>query len=120
MNAQDPKELIDPAVHGTTGILKSIIAHNPDVKRVVVTSSCGSVLSNLPEPKMFSEEDWNEQAIEIVEKYGKDAAAQFKYRASKTLAEKAAWAFHSLHKSTVHWDLVCLNPSLVRIIFPIF
>jgi nucleoside-diphosphate-sugar epimerase len=37
---EDPKtELIDPAVVGTTSILKAIARSAPAVKRVVVTSS---------------------------------------------------------------------------------
>ena len=42
-NVTDPqKELLDPAVIGTTGILKSIKQHAPTVKRVVGTPKYGS------------------------------------------------------------------------------
>ena len=34
-----------------------------------------------------------------------------KYRASKTLAEKAAWEWYEGHRG--NWDLVTLNPSFV-------
>jgi hypothetical protein len=37
MNADDPKELFDPAINGTLGVLKSIKKNNPDVQRVVIT-----------------------------------------------------------------------------------
>jgi nucleoside-diphosphate-sugar epimerase len=39
MNADDPKELFDPAINGTLGVLKSIQKNNKDVKRVVITRS---------------------------------------------------------------------------------
>ena len=100
--------MIEPAVKGTVGILQSALKHgcaffpplpsefcsafNPDystsVKRIVVTSSCASVLHLSSEPKIFSEKDWNEEAIGVVKEKGKDAPAAAKYRASKTLAEK--------------------------------
>ena len=42
-NVTDPqKELLDPAVIGTTGILKSIKQHAPTVKRVVSNPRYGS------------------------------------------------------------------------------
>ncbi|KAH8826045.1 hypothetical protein DL96DRAFT_1607040 [Flagelloscypha sp. PMI_526] len=112
-NADDPDELIKPAVDGTVGILKSALKYAPTAKRVVVTSSCASVMSVHPEPRDFTEEDWNEQAIETVKKEGKNANQMAKYRASKTLAEKAAWEFWKTNKDKVQWDLVCLNPPFV-------
>jgi len=39
------KDLIDPAVIGTTGILKAIKKNAPSVKRVVITSSFASILN---------------------------------------------------------------------------
>jgi len=38
------KELLDPAIIGTTGILKSIEKSAPSVKRVVITSSFASIV----------------------------------------------------------------------------
>jgi nucleoside-diphosphate-sugar epimerase len=112
-NASDPKDLIDPAVKGTTGVLESIVKHAPHVKRVVVTSSVAAVWYSLPEPKVFSEEDWNEASVREVEQKGKSAPGGDIYRASKTLAEKAAWQFHAQHKDRVQWDLVVINPPIV-------
>jgi hypothetical protein len=54
----------------------------------VVLSSTASIVRVTPEPKVFSEKDWNEQAIEMIREQGKSAPAVAKYRASKTLAEK--------------------------------
>lgn len=56
------KELLDPAVIGTTGILRSIKKNAPSVKRVVITSSFASIVNpskgNAP-GKTYSEADWN-------------------------------------------------------------
>lgn len=109
-NTNDPqKDLLDPAVIGTTGILKSIAKSAPTVKRVVITSSFASIINadkgSWPD-HTYSESDWNpitqEQAVE-------DAAKG--YRASKTFAEKAAWEF--VEKEKPKFELVTLCPPLV-------
>ena len=64
--AGDPAELIGPAVHGTTGVLLSALKYGSSVRRIVITSSCASVLTSSPEPRVFSEEDWNEASIQAV------------------------------------------------------
>jgi nucleoside-diphosphate-sugar epimerase len=109
----DPQELIEPAVKGTVGILESALKYGQSVKRVVVTSSAASILSDSENPGVFSELDWNDQAIQLIKEQGRNAAGGIKYRASKTLAEKAAWSFHADHKAKIGWDLVVLNPPFV-------
>ncbi|KAI0733665.1 NAD(P)-binding protein [Fomitopsis betulina] len=111
--AEDPDELIIPAVHGTTRILESALAHGTRVKRVVVTSTCASVLTVQSEPRVYSEADWNDAAIAEVRAGGAKAPNPAKYRASKTLAEKAAWDFVEKNKAKLAWDLVVLNPPYV-------
>jgi nucleoside-diphosphate-sugar epimerase len=85
------KDLLDPAIKGTTGILQSIVAYAPSVKRVVVTSSWASVVNpfkgSWPD-HTYTEHDWNPitstQALESIPNG---------YRASKTFAEQTAWKF---------------------------
>ena len=104
-----PKQLLDPAVIGTTGILKSIKKSAPSVKRVVITSSFASIVNpftgNWPE-HTYSEEDWNpinkEQAVENPANG---------YRASKTFAERAAWDF--LEKEKPNFTIATMCPPLV-------
>jgi nucleoside-diphosphate-sugar epimerase len=103
------KELLDPAIIGTTGILKSIKKSAPSVKRVVITSSFASIINpfkgNWPE-HTYSEEDWNpitaEQAIENPANG---------YRASKTFAERAAWDF--VEKEKPNFTIATMCPPLV-------
>jgi nucleoside-diphosphate-sugar epimerase len=103
------KELLDPAIIGTTGILKSIKKSAPSVKRVVITSSFASIVNpfkgNWPE-HTYSEEDWNpistEQAIENPANG---------YRASKTFAERAAWDF--VEKEKPNFNIATMCPPLV-------
>lgn len=40
------------------------------------------------EPIVLNENDWNDQAVEICERLGRNALPGKKYQASKTLAEK--------------------------------
>ncbi|EOA82473.1 Glycine-rich RNA-binding protein 2 [Exserohilum turcicum] len=103
------KDLLDPAVIGTTGILKSIKKNAPTVKHVVITSSFASIVDgskgNWP-GHVYTEEDWNpitpEQALEN---------PMYGYRASKTFAEKAAWEF--VGKEKPNFSLSTINPPLV-------
>ncbi|CAE6377577.1 unnamed protein product [Rhizoctonia solani] len=46
-DSEDPKEIIDPAVRGTTGILESVNKYGSMVKRVVITSSVASVTDGM-------------------------------------------------------------------------
>ncbi|KAI9337386.1 hypothetical protein DFJ73DRAFT_849242 [Zopfochytrium polystomum] len=106
------KDLINPAVLGTTGILKSVAAHAPSVKRVVITSSMAAVRTQTPtNPEGLSELDWNNGAVEGLEKQGASTPPGIAYPASKTLAERAAWDF--LKESPRSFDLVACNPPFV-------
>jgi nucleoside-diphosphate-sugar epimerase len=98
------EELITTAVNGTVGILKAVKAKAPTVKRMVVTSSFAAIV----DPKKsatyhYSEKDWSPATRE--EALTSPLAA---YRASKKLAEKAAWDFVEHEKpnftlATVSW-----------------
>ena len=107
------REFLDPAIHGTEGILKSIKAVAPSVKRVVVTSSFAAVgdFAKLADAhgKVYTEEDWNPVTFdEALNSDNKNLA----YQASKKFAEKAAWDFVKNEKP--NFDVVVINP--VRIL----
>jgi nucleoside-diphosphate-sugar epimerase len=103
------KQLLDPAIIGTTGILKSIKKYAPSVKRVVITSSIAAMIhpakGNWPE-HTYSEADWNPVTHE--EALQNPMAG---YRASKTFAEKAAWEF--LDKEKPNFTIATMCPPLV-------
>jgi nucleoside-diphosphate-sugar epimerase len=107
-NVTDPKkDLLDPAVIGTTGILKSIHKSAPSVKRVIITSSFASIIHpNKVSNITFSEKDWNPVTEEEATKDPSTA-----YRASKTFAEKAAWDF--LEKEKPNFSISTICPPLV-------
>lgn len=106
-------DFIKPAVNGTLSVLKSSASEGSSVKRIVVTSSCSAVYTVQSEPGIWSEADWNDAALEQVKAEGKKAPPMVMYRASKVLAERAAWDFYRENKSQVAWDLVVFNPPVV-------
>lgn len=114
-HTDDPSVIIDPAIKGTVGILESALKFGFNVKRIISLSSAAAVLSLQPTPRTFSELDWNDQSVEQVKKEGKDAPGIAKYRASKTLAEKASWKFMEKHKKELEgrFDLVAFAPPFV-------
>ena len=61
------------------------------VQRIVITSSCASVITELSEPTVFSERDWNLAVIEEIREMGNKSSPTAIYRASKTLAEKGEY-----------------------------
>lgn len=119
MDAPTVEELVNPAVNGTVGVMKSALKHNPDLQRLIITSSVAAIIE--PEPKgerhaggppyRFTEEDWNTYSPEVIKEKGADAPGSDKYRASKTLAERAAWEFCEKNKPS--WDFATINPPLV-------
>ncbi|KAI1439430.1 putative NADPH-dependent methylglyoxal reductase GRE2 [Annulohypoxylon stygium] len=104
---------LDPAIKGTTEILKGITRVAPGVKRVVITSSFASIGSMHVDPistpaKIYTSEDWNTVTLE-------EALATenplITYPASKKFAEKAAWDF--VKENKVNFELATLNPPAV-------
>ncbi|EXJ92162.1 dihydroflavonol-4-reductase [Capronia epimyces CBS 606.96] len=102
------KDMIDPAVLGTTGILKAVKSFAPSVKRVVITSSLAAMNNTKHPPKVYNEEIWNEMTMEEALT---TTDAQAAYRASKTFAEKAAWEF--VQTQSPNFSLTVLNPPMV-------
>lgn len=81
------------------------------MRRVVVTSSFAAIVDEAKTASAattFTEASWN--PITIADIHHSPSAA---YRASKTLAERAAWAFVRDPRNAVRFDLVTVNPPLV-------
>ncbi|KAL3455579.1 NAD(P)-binding protein, partial [Aspergillus heterothallicus] len=101
------KDMLDPAIDGTVGLLKAIKNNAPTVKRVVVTSSGAAILDfSRPTSYTFTEADWNLMSWEEAVSNPLNA-----YRASKVFAEKAAWDF--VEKEKPDFTLTTLNPTMV-------
>ncbi|KAF2635894.1 NAD(P)-binding protein [Massarina eburnea CBS 473.64] len=107
------KEVIDPAVQGTKGLIAS--AHKgggPSLKRFVQLGSSVAIQDEFEDTskpgKPYTEADWNpvtaEYAIE-----NKNAVAG--YNVSKKLSERAVWNFMEENKPA--FDLVVINPDII-------
>ncbi|VUC31102.1 unnamed protein product [Clonostachys rosea] len=100
------KDVLEPAVNGTNGILQSVKQFAPSVKRVVITSSFAAMLDHKNPPKTYDETVWNPVTWdEAVNDHS------LTYRGSKTFAERAAWDF--VEKEKPNFDVVALNPPMV-------
>ncbi|KAI1260391.1 ketoreductase [Xylariaceae sp. FL1019] len=107
LNVQDPLEFLDPAIKGTTGLLKSIKRHAQTVERVVITSSSAAILNPKNHAKVYDETYWApttwQDAIKDPEQYA--------YVASKVYSERAAWKF--IEDERPNFDLVVINSTYV-------
>ncbi len=95
--AEEPEhedDLIVPAREGTLRVLRA--AHDAGVSRVVLTSSFAAIGYSLkPAGQPYTEDDWT------------DPEGQRAYVKSKTLAERAAWAY----ARDAGLDLAVVNPT---------
>ncbi|KAL6901183.1 hypothetical protein GGI43DRAFT_404219 [Trichoderma evansii] len=107
------KEMIEPAVKGTTEILKSGHRYGgASLKRFVLLGSAVSVLNSYEditrEGKPYTEKNWNPVTAE-------DAIAKkdtvLGYNVSKARAESAAWDF--IRSERPCFDLVVINPDII-------
>jgi nucleoside-diphosphate-sugar epimerase len=90
-------ELIIPAREGTLRVLRA--ARDANVKRVVLTSSCGAVYyGHPPQKEPFDETSWTIVNGELTA-----------YVKSKALAERAAWDFMSREGNDL--ELSVVNPA---------
>ncbi|KDQ06900.1 hypothetical protein BOTBODRAFT_39260 [Botryobasidium botryosum FD-172 SS1] len=112
--ARDPQDVIKPAVAGTLNILESVKKRGPSVKRVVITSSCVTCMQpKAGEPLLYTEADWNDHSVNEVQAKEIDVDQPHKYRASKVLAERAAWSWAEKHKTEINFDIVTILPAFV-------
>ncbi len=100
-NPKDENELIIPAREGALRALRA--AQSAGVQRVVLTSSIAAIAyghdKELGRP--FTEEDWSNP----------ESKSNTAYTRSKTLAERAAWAFMESEKPG--FELAVINPGAV-------
>jgi nucleoside-diphosphate-sugar epimerase len=110
-DAQDAeKEILGPAINGTTNMLQAVKKLAPQITQVVFTSSIVAII-DLRNPgdyrTVHSEKSWNPVTIEEAKTERGFAA----YSASKTYAERAFWEF--FEKENPNFIGTSVNPPLV-------
>jgi len=95
---KDEKEIIDPAVQGTLRALKA--ANNSRVKKVILTSSIGSMVFG-HNKKICDSSDWTDISVPVGA-----------YIKSKTLAEKAAWNYVDNSKG-ISFKMTSIHPGMI-------
>lgn len=87
MRVDDPvRDLLEPAIRGTSGILHSVRRHAPSVRRLVLTSSSAAMLNPAAHAAVYDESCWRPVT------WAEAQLPQNAYEASKVFAERAAWS----------------------------
>lgn len=100
------RDLLQPAIKGTVGLLESVQRNAQQVKRVVVTSSFAAILDlgeGARPGHTYTERDWNPVTYETA----KDGPGAVAYCGSKTFAEKAAFEYVDTHKPNFSVATIC-------------
>ncbi|KAI6190452.1 NAD dependent epimerase/dehydratase family protein [Aphelenchoides bicaudatus] len=94
---------IEIAVTGTMNVLKAAVQF-PEVKKIVLTSSCAAVNDgHKNNERVFAEDCWTDLSSKKVENYAR----------SKTMAELEAWKFWNSLESETRYQLTVLNPTFI-------
>lgn len=110
MNNENIEEaVIKPSVDGARNALEAILAHGPNVERVILTSSLVAGLNLMRVNDLsftMNEESWNPVTLEMALLNG-----MMGYSAAKTFAERAAWKF--VEEKKPKWSFTTINPVYV-------
>ena len=104
------RDLLDPAIKGTTSILQAVQKYAPQVTRIVITSSFAAIFDasqGFRPGYTYSEQDWNP----ITYEQAKEGNGEIAYSASKKFGEKAAWDFVKDQKP--NFDIATICPPMI-------
>lgn len=98
------REMIDPALHGTENVLRSV-NRCESVRRVVLTSSIGAMFGDYSDVSRMAGNTLSEQYFNTT-----STASYNPYHYAKVTAELHAW---QMAGDSERWDLVAINPGLI-------
>ncbi|KAJ8469828.1 hypothetical protein ONZ51_g8736 [Trametes cubensis] len=113
LDATDASDIFGPNRDGVVNLLNSTLKHGKNVKRFVYMSSAQALLGNDDIFHVYTEDDWAEKDLALVQEKGSGAGGQALYRASKVLAERAIVDFVETHKMEIGWDAVRILPAWI-------
>ncbi|KPM35564.1 hypothetical protein AK830_g11008 [Neonectria ditissima] len=106
----DPDPVLEAAVEGTRGILKSAL-NETSIKSFIQMSSIAAVLNKKEDSNRFTEADWNTESLGAVKQFGKKSPGPLIYLASKVASERAFWEFRIENKPS--FTMTAINPTFV-------
>lgn len=104
------------AVEGTLSLLRSALEHaGPQLKSFIYAGSSAAMGLRSPDDKTstFTEDDWNDAAVETAQGLGKNTPGRLIYAASKTAAERAFWNLHRETQGQRQFSMTAVNPATV-------
>lgn len=104
------------AIEGTLSLLRSALEHaGPQLKSFVYAGSSAAMGLRSPDDKTstFTEDDWNDAAVETAQDLGENTPGRLIYAASKTAAERAFWNLHRETQGQRHFSMTSVNPATV-------
>ena len=98
---KDEDEVIVPAREGTLRVLRA--ADEAGVARLVLTSSIAAMMYGPGRARVLDDDDWSDLDNRSIDAYAR----------SKTIAERAAWAYAQSRGTDTQMDVVAINPGIV-------
>ncbi|KAK7060961.1 hypothetical protein VNI00_000696 [Paramarasmius palmivorus] len=102
-------EVFGPNVDSVKGLINSIVKNGKNVKRLIYMSSAQAMLGK-ELTHVYTEDDWNDGAVALVEEKGHQVDPMVIYAASKVHAERTLIAFANEHKG-IGWDITRMVPA---------
>ncbi|KAK7060996.1 hypothetical protein VNI00_000731 [Paramarasmius palmivorus] len=102
-------DVFGPNVDSVKGLTNSILKHGKNVKRLIYMSSAQAMLGK-ELTHIYTEDDWNDGAVALVQEKGHNVDPMIIYAASKVHAERALIAFADEHKD-IGWDITRMVPA---------
>lgn len=106
----DAQKVLNTATTSVTRILESA-TKELSVKSFVFMSSVTAVRGAKEGPYTYTESDWNEDVLRLLEKLGEKAPGPLIYASSKVAAEKVFWKFRDERKP--NFSMTAVNPVFV-------
>ncbi|KAK7029620.1 hypothetical protein VNI00_014318 [Paramarasmius palmivorus] len=109
----ETSEVFGPNTDSVTGLTNSILKNGKNVKRLIYMSSAQALLGGKPLSHIYTEDDWNDEAVATVQEDGHEADPLAMYAASKVHAERALIAFANEHED-ISWDITRILPAFCK------
>ncbi|CAL1701408.1 unnamed protein product [Somion occarium] len=105
----DQAAIFGPNTDSVVDLLQTLLKYGTNVKRFIYMSSAQAMLGK-PLTHIYTEDDWNDNAVAEAKEKGSQADGQVLYAASKVLAERAIIDFTEKHKGQIGWDATRIVP----------